>query len=114
MEAIIYICERYIVMAIFCFGKNALRCPKCGGFTDRRNFKEGTRPKCGKCGCEYVTEAEYCPCSAYKKTVECPYCHSTNTEKISEFGRALSIGIFGISSGKIGKQWHCNQCDSDF
>lgn len=47
-------------------------------------------------------------------TVECPYCHSTNTKKISGTGRWLSTGIFGLASGKIGKQWHCNSCKSDF
>lgn len=49
-----------------------------------------------------------------KPTVECPYCHSTNTKKISGTGRWLSTGIFGLASGKIGKQWHCNSCKSDF
>lgn len=45
---------------------------------------------------------------------KCPYCHSTNTKKISGTGRWLSTGIFGLASGKIGKQWHCNSCKSDF
>lgn len=46
--------------------------------------------------------------------VECPYCHSTNTRKISGLGRAASIGFWGIFSKKIGKQWHCDNCRSDF
>ena len=46
--------------------------------------------------------------------VECPYCHSTNTEKISVASRAVSISLVGAASGKIGKQWHCRQCGSDF
>ena len=46
--------------------------------------------------------------------VECPYCHSSNTKKITTTGRMMSIGIFGFASKKIGKQWHCNQCGSDF
>lgn len=46
--------------------------------------------------------------------VECPYCHSTNTHKISGLGRAASIGFWGIFSKKIGKQWHCDNCKSDF
>jgi len=101
-------------MSIFCFGKNALRCPKCGDFTDRRNFKEGTNPKCGKCGCEYITEAEFQSCTAYNITAECPYCHSKNTEKLSVFSRITSTSLGWIDSGEIGKQWHCNHCDSDF
>jgi transposase-like protein/predicted RNA-binding Zn-ribbon protein involved in translation (DUF1610 family) len=46
--------------------------------------------------------------------VKCPYCSSSNTSKIGIFGRSLSIGLFGFASGKIGKQWHCNGCGSNF
>lgn len=49
-----------------------------------------------------------------KATVACPYCKSTNTKKISGTTRFLSTGVFGLASGKIGKQWHCNSCKSDF
>jgi len=44
----------------------------------------------------------------------CPYCHSNNIHKISTVSRLLSTGFFGLGSGKIGKQWHCNNCGSDF
>ena len=47
-------------------------------------------------------------------TVTCPYCQSTNTKKISGASRWLSVGMFGMGSKKIGKQWHCNKCGSDF
>lgn len=46
--------------------------------------------------------------------VTCPYCKSTNTKKISTVSRAGSISLFGIFSKKVGKQWHCNNCGSDF
>lgn len=46
--------------------------------------------------------------------VTCPYCHSTNTKKISQMSRVTSIGFWGVFSKKIGKQWHCNDCGSDF
>lgn len=46
--------------------------------------------------------------------VHCPYCKSTNVKKISLTGKALSVGTLGILSKKIGKQWHCNNCKSDF
>ena len=46
--------------------------------------------------------------------VTCPYCKSTNCKKISNGRRWLSTGLFGLSSKKIGKQWHCNSCGSDF
>lgn len=46
--------------------------------------------------------------------VKCPYCSSTNTKKISSMSSMFSGGLFGLGSGKIGKQWHCNSCGSDF
>lgn len=49
-----------------------------------------------------------------KPEVECPYCHSHNTTKISGMSRWLSVGLFGIGSKKVGKQWHCKSCGSDF
>ena len=46
--------------------------------------------------------------------VKCPYCKSPNVKKITTAGRAVSVGLFGLASKKIGKQWHCNKCGSDF
>lgn len=46
--------------------------------------------------------------------VPCPYCKSANTEKISTVSRAVSVSLVGAASGKIGKQWHCKQCGSNF
>lgn len=49
------------------------------------------------------------------KSVECPYCKSTNTKKISCLSKAGSVALFGIFAlGKTTKQWHCNDCGSDF
>lgn len=47
-------------------------------------------------------------------TVTCPYCGSHNCKKIGVGGRAVSVGMTGLASSKIGKQWHCNNCNSDF
>ena len=47
--------------------------------------------------------------------ITCPYCKSTNTKKISGLSKAVSVGIFGIFAlGKTTKQFHCNNCKSDF
>ena len=47
--------------------------------------------------------------------VSCPYCHSTNTRKISGASKAGSVAMFGVLGiGKTSKQWHCNNCNSDF
>ena len=45
---------------------------------------------------------------------KCPYCKSTKVKKIGVSGRLFSTAMFGMASGKIGKQWHCNNCKSDF
>ena len=46
--------------------------------------------------------------------ITCPYCNSTDTKKIGGASRWLSVGMFGLASKKVGKQWHCNNCGSDF
>ena len=50
-----------------------------------------------------------------EKQVTCPYCHSTNTKKISTLLKVWSMHWLGMYSiGSIAKEWHCNNCDSDF
>jgi transposase-like protein len=50
-----------------------------------------------------------------KPTITCPYCHSTNTKKISGLSKAAGIAAFGVFAlGRSTKQWHCNNCKSDF
>lgn len=50
-----------------------------------------------------------------KPIVTCPYCNSTNTKKISNASKAIAVGLFGIFAlGKANKEWHCNECNSDF
>ncbi len=56
----------------------------------------------------------YIDTSNTSKSVECPYCHSFNTKKISSLSKAGSVAMFGIFSQKIKHQWHCNECESDF
>ena len=46
--------------------------------------------------------------------VQCPYCHATNIKKITTVSRSASFSLFGFGSSKVGKQWHCNNCKSDF
>jgi len=47
-------------------------------------------------------------------TVICPYCQSIKTKKITTTGRMFSTGLLGLASSKVGKQWHCTKCNSDF
>lgn len=51
---------------------------------------------------------------ANSNQVHCPYCNSTNVNKISGLAKAGSVALFGIFSQKVKKQWHCRQCGSDF
>ena len=46
--------------------------------------------------------------------VQCPYCKSWQTEKIGTGERVVSIAVAGPASGKIGKQWKCLKCGSNF
>ena len=94
--------------------------------------------KCPKCGCNqsyqkilfnYVSEFGECTlCGALTynkvlnglssnplKNIQCPYCHSTNVKKISTTSKIGSVALFGIfAAGKVAKEWHCNNCKSDF
>lgn len=47
--------------------------------------------------------------------IECPYCHATNVKKITNTSKAVHTALFGLFSiSRNSKQWHCNQCNSDF
>lgn len=66
---------------------------------------------------EEKAEADYyasIPTRPSEPKITCPYCHSTNTKKIGVISRSVSVGLFGLGSKKINRQWHCNNCGSDF
>lgn len=102
----------------------AKRCPKC-----KRKYPK-IFLKCTKCNAQLIKlstenkQANKQINEIIKQTqkfqeqqnnaVTCPYCKSTNVTKISTAGRVLSVGLFGLGSSKVGKQWHCNNCKSDF
>lgn len=46
--------------------------------------------------------------------VICPYCQSTRCSRISILGRMVSVEFWGLASNKLGKQWHCDDCGSNF
>lgn len=48
------------------------------------------------------------------KKVTCPYCSSTRCSRISILGRMVSFEFWGLASNKLGKQWHCDDCGSNF
>lgn len=47
-------------------------------------------------------------------TISCPYCQSNNTKKITTTAKVINTSVFGIFGTKRFKQWHCNNCKSDF
>ncbi len=49
---------------------------------------------------------------ANTSTLKCPYCGSTNISKIGTLNRAVSVGLLGLASSKIGKTHKCNKCGS--
>ena len=47
--------------------------------------------------------------------VECPYCHSTDTKKITNTSKVVHTALFGVFSvSRNSKNYHCNNCGSDF
>lgn len=90
----------------------AVNCTKCYwtdvlGIADETEYGNYMKQKFGSLP-KKVTPSEECV------VVECPYCHSTNTKKISGSSRVASFLTFGLAGKKVGKQWHCNKCGSDF
>lgn len=91
-------------------------CPKCGHNKSYKkiigSFEGG---ECIECGwLTYYKKLDNAPLK-YPKMVKCPYCNSTDTRKISAMSKAGSVALWGVfASRKISKQWHCNDCKSDF
>lgn len=92
-------------------------CPKCGNPTSRVNTVNGTKfCSCTKCNTStLITKSNQAIKAAEKPVVECPYCHSTNTKKISTTSKVAGVATFGVFAlGKATKEWHCNNCKSNF
>lgn len=102
-----------------CLNCNALypsdmkQCPSCNCENDNTNSKKIEEKKSpnsqgywGNSTAKHTTQTP---------TITCPYCQSTNTQKISGLSKAGSVALWGIFAlGKTTKQWHCNNCKSDF
>ena len=43
--------------------------------------------------------------------IQCPICKSESVEKISNVGKVVKVGVFGIlGAGDIGKKYRCKSC----
>lgn len=96
-----------------------IKCPKCGFeksfFRSNDYLDTAYCPRCGES--TYLNEEGKKPVQPVydPSSVECPYCHTKNTRKISKLSKAGSAALFGVFAlGKVTKQWHCNNCGSDF
>ena len=69
---------------------------------DKRIQKENTPVKRGT--------YNFNPAPATINVPKCPTCDSTEVSKITTTNRLFSIGLFGLASDKIGKQFECKNC----
>lgn len=99
-------------------GTIEIKCPKCGHNQSYKKILFDGASEFGECmNCGSMTYNKPLSNSSnnLQNLVECPYCHSKNTRKISEMSKVSKVALFGIfSMGKVTKQWHCNDCKSDF
>lgn len=87
-------------------------CVSCGALTYRKVLRPLTEEEKD---CFRIKSIPTANSTISSTTVKCPYCHSTNTKKISTLSKAGSVALFGIFSiGKVSKEWHCNNCNSNF
>lgn len=94
-----------------------IECPRCGHTQSYRHIRTDSSAEFGECiNCGELTFNKILnAAAAFSTSVECPYCHSRNTKKISALSKAGSVAFLGVFSlGKVAKQWHCNNCKSDF
>ena len=90
-------------------------CPYCNFEQPLEGRAEAYCPRCGKTTYINKEGKKSLPVFETSPSVSCPYCNSTNTQKISTANKVGSALVFGVFSlGKVTKQWHCNNCKSDF
>lgn len=47
-------------------------------------------------------------------TPRCPTCSSTNIRKLSATSKLVDVAVWGVLSRKAHKQWHCDNCGSEW
>lgn len=103
--------------------KKTITCARCGYDTDLtyKQIQElGFIVTCENCGNEVrvsTPEEEFrwaIQRQNESKAIECPYCHSMNTTKITTTAKVVNTALFGLLGNKRRHQWHCNNCKSDF
>lgn len=79
-------------------------CPACGHKVSNQ------APACPNCGQPIKPPEVPRPAATSTSKFCCPKCHSTDYRKIDSLERAASAQLWGVGSGKIGKQYKCNKC----
>lgn len=79
-------------------------CPACGHKVSNQ------APTCPNCGQPIKPPEVPRPAATSTSKFCCPKCHSTDYRKIDSLERAASAQLWGVGSGKIGKQYKCNKC----
>lgn len=134
-------CEKCQIHYFPDFDNNTLptTCVKCGntlidaGFNYEEYKQLPKSKKCNNCKRKYPKRFVKCP-RCYAQLVKtsssnqkekanlkngtyipkCPTCQSPNIKKISNLSKAGSVAMWGIFSQKVRKQWHCNNCGSEW
>lgn len=96
-----------------------IKCSQCGFaksfYRTDKYLDTAYCPKCGETTFSSTDGKMPLPIHKPAPTVICPYCRSKNTNKISNISKATSAALFGILAlGKTTKEWHCNDCGSNF
>ena len=70
----------------------------------------------GECTeCHKMTYSKQFSANTNNKIVRCPYCNHWDTKKISKASKVGSVALWGVYGlAKASKEWHCNNCGSDF
>lgn len=81
-------------------------CPVCQGKVS------SAAPACPHCGQPMSDNKPSQSVEVEQETsgIKCPVCSCEYYDRISTLGRALSVSIWGLASGKIGKQYECRKC----
>lgn len=88
-----------------------IKCENCGcGTSEIIPTENGTGAMCT--GCMNIIKLNDIRTSFNQ--VECPYCHSINTKKITTTSKVVNTAMWGLLGTKRFKNYHCNDCKSDF
>lgn len=95
-----------------------MNCPKCNSNNTKIVNPPGRKLfACNDCNHVEILEenrkameAAYGVKSNSSASVKCTYCGSTNVKRITMLSNMFTLNPLK----KAGKQWHCNNCRSDF